>query len=148
MSLNNNNDLVIPDQNDDDVFTISLDLGVIWRGILIFLATLFSHWQAIGGGYIWDDDAHITRMNLRSIQGLWDIWFKLGATQQYYPLVHSFFWFEQAVWGDTASCYHVANIILHTIAVFVLIAVLRQLAIPGAWVAGFLFAYIQCMLNR
>jgi len=127
-------------QTEDDVFTISVDIGILWRGLLIFLATLFSHWQAIGGGFIWDDDAHITRMNLRSLQGLWDIWFKLGATQQYYPLVHSFFWFEQAFWGDVPAYYHITNIILHTVVVFLLVTVLRLLEIPGAWVAGFIFA--------
>ena len=125
---------------DDDVWSISLNLDTLWKGALVALATLFSHWQAIGGGFIWDDDAHVTRAGLRSLQGLWDIWFKLGATQQYYPLVHSTFWFEQALWGDNAVLYHIANIVFHTLVVFMLVAVLKRLEMPGAWVAGFIFA--------
>ena len=128
-----------PDSGDN-AWSISLDIGTLWRSTLLFVATLFSHWQAIGGGFIWDDDAHITREWLRSLQGLWSIWFKLGATQQYYPLIHSAFWFEHALWGDTAWCYHLTNIFLHSIACFILVAVLRRLEIPGAWVAGFIFA--------
>ena len=127
-------------QNDEDVWTITIDIDVLWRGLLLFVATLFSHWQAIGGGFIWDDDAHVTREGLRSLEGLWSIWFKLGATQQYYPLLHSIFWFEHALWGDEAIYYHIANILFHTAAALILVAVLRKLAIPGAWVAGFIFA--------
>ena len=125
---------------DQDVWTLSFDIGDLWRGALLFIATLFSHWQAIGGGFIWDDDAHVTKPALRSLQGLWDIWFKLGATQQYYPLVHSAFWVEHAIWGDTSSYYHIVNILLHTFACFLLVAVLKRIEIPGAWVAGFIFA--------
>ena len=127
-------------QNDEDVWTLTLDIDLLWRGLLLFVATLFSHWQAIGGGFIWDDDAHVTKEALRSLEGLWSIWFKLGATQQYYPLLHSIFWFEHAIWGDEAMYYHIANILFHTTAALILVAVLRRLAIPGAWVAGFIFA--------
>jgi tetratricopeptide (TPR) repeat protein len=140
MGFPTSSDKPVSTESADNVWSISLDIGTLWRSALLFLATLFSHWQAIGGGFIWDDDAHVTREWLRSLQGLWSIWFKLGATQQYYPLVHSAFWFEHAIWGDTAWCYHLTNIFLHTIGCFILVAVLRKLEIPGAWVAGFIFA--------
>jgi len=140
MSIISNSNMAGTSNSDEDVWTISLDINNLWKGALIALATLFSHWQAIGGGFIWDDDAHVTRADLRSLQGLWDIWFKLGATQQYYPLVHSTFWFEQAFWGDNAALYHITNIVFHILVVFVLVAVLKRLEIPGAWVAGFIFA--------
>jgi protein O-mannosyl-transferase len=136
-STNNKDNALV---NTEEGWSITLDISVIWRSVLLFVATLVSHWQAIGGGFIWDDDAHVTRIDLRSLEGLWNIWFKLGATQQYYPLLHSIFWFEHAVWGDAANCYHIANILFHTLAVFLLVAVLRRLEIPGAWVAGFVFA--------
>lgn len=126
--------------SDEDYWTITLDLETIWRGVVLFIATLLSHWQAIGGGFIWDDDAHVTRVDLRSLEGLWAIWFKLGATQQYYPLLHSIFWFEHAFWGDNATLYHIANIFLHTTVVLLLVAVLKKASIPGAWFAGFIFA--------
>lgn len=127
-------------QEQEGSWNLILDIGNLWRGTLLFLATLFSHWQAIGGGFIWDDDAHVTKEALRSLDGLWAIWFKLGATQQYYPLVHSIFWFEHALWGDAASYYHIVNILLHTVVAFLLVAVLRKLEMPGAWLAGFVFA--------
>ena len=124
----------------EDTFEINVNLKTLFNACLVVLATLFSHWQSISGGFIWDDDAHVTRQFLRSLNGLWQIWFKLGATQQYYPIVHSTFWIEQALWGDNAALYHLTNIVFHIIVVFMLVAVLKQLAIPGAWIAGFIFA--------
>ena len=58
----------------------------------IFAVTLAVYLPALGGGMLWDDDAHVTRLALRSFSWLWSIWTDLHATQQYYPLLHSAFW--------------------------------------------------------
>src|SRR5665213_3897548 len=63
------------------------------------------------GGFIWDDDAHVTPAMLRSLHGLWRIWFQPGATQQYYPLLHSAFWVEHRLWGGAPLGYHLRNIL-------------------------------------
>ena len=65
------------------------------------------------GGLLWDDNMHVTRADLRSLHGLWRIWFDLGATQQYYPLLHSAFWLEHRLWGDAVLGYHLTNVALH-----------------------------------
>jgi len=83
---------------------------------LVFCATLIAYIPAIGGGFVWDDDAHVTKPALRGLHGLWRIWFDLGATQQYYPVLHSAFWLEHRLWGDAAMGYHLANILLHATA--------------------------------
>jgi hypothetical protein len=69
-------------------------------------------WQ---GGFLWDDDAHVPRPELRSWQGLYRIWFHVGAMQQYYPLLQSAFWFEHRLWGDATLGYHLVNILLHAV---------------------------------
>jgi hypothetical protein len=91
-------------------------------------------------GLVWDDDAHVTRPELRSLDGLRRIWFELGATQQYYPLLHSAFWLEHRLWGDSVVGYHLANILLHAAAACLVVAIMRRLALPGAWLAGLIFA--------
>lgn len=110
----------------------------IWA--LLFAAILLAYWPAIHGGMIWDDDRHITGAELESFHGLWRIWFDLGATQQYYPLLHSAFWIEHRIWGDAVLWYHLANLALHATAAFLVILILRRLSLAGAWLAGFLFA--------
>ena len=56
---------------------------------LLFAATLTAYWPAMQGSLLWDDTRHVTSAELQSFHGLWRIWFNLGATQQYYPLLHS-----------------------------------------------------------
>lgn len=129
----------------------SIDL---WLTAGMGLAALLVYLPALGGGFIWDDSAHVTRPELRSLHGLARIWTELGATQQYYPILHSAFWVEYRIWGDAAAAYHGLNVVLHVAAACLLAAVLRRLWTPGpgggralptsavrpaAWMAGFLF---------
>src|SRR5262245_8765305 len=107
---------------------------------LLFGAILVAYLPAMDGTFIWDDEAHVTRPDLRSLHGLWRIWFEVGATQQYYPLLHSAFWFEHRLWGDAPAGYHVVNVLQHAFAVCLLLAVLRRLQIPGALLAAAIFA--------
>jgi tetratricopeptide (TPR) repeat protein len=107
---------------------------------LLFFAILIAYFPALHGGWLWDDDRHVTSPDLQSLHGLWRIWFDLGATQQYYPLLHSAFWIEHCIWGDSVLGYHVVNVVLHATAAFLLIAILQRLGLPGAWLAGFVFA--------
>src|SRR5262245_61040933 len=61
---------------------------------LILVAVFLIYLPAMNGGLVWDDNTNITRSNLQSLDGLNRIWFEPGATIQYYPLLHTAFWFE------------------------------------------------------
>jgi protein O-mannosyl-transferase len=111
-----------------------------WPAPLLVCATLLAYFPAIHGGMLWDDAAHVTRPDLQSWHGLVRIWTDLGATEQYYPFLHSFFWLQHRLWGDATVGYHLVGILLHASAACLLAAVLRRLSIPGAWLAAFLFA--------
>ena len=89
---------------------------------------------------LWDDDQHVTSRALRSAEGLRRIWFEIGATQQFYPVVYTAFWLEHRVWGDDTLGYHVVNVVLHACSALLLLLILRRLSIPGAWLAATLFA--------
>ncbi len=104
------------------------------------VAVLGAYWPALNGGFVWDDDAHVTRPELRSLHGLWRIWSEPGATQQYYPVLHSAFWVEHRLWGDSALGYHLVNVLLHLVSVLLLYRILRRLVVPGALFAASLFA--------
>ncbi len=107
---------------------------------LIVSATFLAYAPALRGGLVWDDASHVTRAGLRSWHGLWRIWFDPGATQQYYPLLHTAFWIEHAIWGDAVLGYHLVNVALHAFAACLVVCIVRRLALPGAWFAGLLFA--------
>ena len=107
---------------------------------LIVLLVVVAYWPALSAGFIWDDNGHVTRADLQSLDGLRRIWFEPGATQQYYPVLHSAFWLEHRLWGGAAAGYHAINLLWHAIAAFLFGLVLRRLAVPGAWFGALLFA--------
>ncbi len=108
---------------------------------LIVLLTLLVYIPATRGGYIWDDETHITNnLNLRSLHGLQKVWFELGAVPQYYPMVHTSFWMEYHLWQMHPLGYHLVNILLHALNAVLLWLLLRYLSVPGAWLAAAIFA--------
>jgi tetratricopeptide (TPR) repeat protein len=112
----------------------------ILTAVLIVCCTVLAYLPALDGGLLWDDAAHVTRPELRSLHGLWRIWSDLGATQQYYPLLHSAFWVEHKLWGDATLGYHLANLLLHAAAAILVMLIMRRLGLPGAWLAALIFA--------
>jgi protein O-mannosyl-transferase len=115
-------------------------LTQIGLGLLLFAATLAVYKPALHGGLIMDDDFHVTAPSMQSPAGLWRIWSVVGATHQYFPVVHTAFWLEHRIWGDSVLGYHLMNVLQHAASACLLVAILRRLAIPGAWLAGFIFA--------
>jgi protein O-mannosyl-transferase len=111
-----------------------------WTAALILGLTCAVYWPALRGEPLWDDDAHITKPELQSLSGLGRIWTEPGATQQYYPLLHTAFWVEHALCGNAMVGYHVTNVLLHAAAAILLIIILSRLGLPGAGLAGILFA--------
>ena len=111
-----------------------------WTWAALAAAVLIAYWPALAGGLLWDDQGHVTRPELQSLAGLGRIWGEFGATQQYYPVLHSAFWIEHRLWGDTTLGYHLLNVLLHATAACQFLVLLRRLAVPGAALAAVLFA--------
>jgi tetratricopeptide (TPR) repeat protein len=115
-----------------------------WRRIvlpvLIAVAVFVAYWPVRHGAALWDDDGHITKPELRSLDGLRRIWTEPGAAQQYYPVLHTAFWLEHRLWGDATTGYHLLNAGLHAVSAILLVHLLRRLGVGGADFAGLLFA--------
>lgn len=106
--------------------------------IAVLLGAMYSH--ILHGGFLWDDSAHVTPPSLRSLEGLGRIWFEVGATQQYYPLLHSAFWVQAMLWADHTTGYHVVNLVLHGMTAFLFGVTLHRLGVRGAAWAALIFA--------
>jgi tetratricopeptide (TPR) repeat protein len=111
-----------------------------WPWVVIPLAALLVYYPALRGGLIMDDAEHITPRLLQSSRGLARIWFELGATPHYYPVLNSVFWCEHLLWGDVALGYHLANLVQHAAVACLVVLVARRLNLPGAVFAGLVFA--------
>ncbi len=120
-----------------------------WHLAALLIAALLAYSPALHGTLLWDDAGHVTRPDLRSLAGLGRIWFEIGATQQYYPILHSAFWLEHHLWGDAVLGYHLINVALHALTAGLFGLLLRQFFKPAEgherryagveWLAAWLF---------
>src|SRR5436853_728083 len=115
--------------------------GVFMFAIVLAAVTIFAYWPAWNGGLLWDDDVYITNNELLTApDGLRRIWFSLDSPSQYFPLVYTTFRIEHAVWGLDPTGYHWVNLLLHIANALLVWLVLARLSVPGAWLAGAIFA--------
>jgi protein O-mannosyl-transferase len=108
--------------------------------VLVFALVSAVYAPIYRAGFVWDDSGHVTPASLRSWEGLGRIWTDIGAAQQYYPLLHSFFWVQHQLWGDHPMGYHIVNVLLHASVACLFLLLLRQLGVAGAMAAGLIFA--------
>ena len=109
-------------------------------GVLLLVVTVAAYVPALQSARVWDDDRHVTTAMLQGWDGLRRIWFALGAAQQYYPVLHSAFWLEHRLWGESDLGYHLVNVAWHAISACLLVLVGQRLGARGGWVAAFIFA--------
>ena len=106
----------------------------------IILAGVLPYLPALRGGFVWDDEPAITANPLlRTPSGLAEIW-SGSRTADYFPVTNTLFWIEHHLFGDNATGYHALNILLQAANALLLWRVLRRLQIPGAFLAGLIFA--------
>lgn len=108
---------------------------------MLVIVTFLVYQPAWRGKPILDDTVHLTNtQELRSVSGLIHLWTDPPTTRQYHPLLDTFYWIEDKLWGESLLGYHLVNILLHLFSVFLLLKILRRLEIPGAWLAAAIFA--------
>lgn len=91
------------------------------------------------------DDARLIGRDNPLVNGeltLRSLWFGTDFT-----LATFVWWLEHLVFGQSPAGYHLVNIVLHAISAVLLWRVLAQLKIPGAWLAGALFAVHPVCVN-
>jgi tetratricopeptide (TPR) repeat protein len=113
-------------------------LGLLYLSLVAALLLVYA--PALHGAILWDDPAHLTRPELRTAAGLWRIWFEPGATQQYYPVVHSCFWLMSHLFGYGTFGYHLTNVLLHAASAVLVAVILKRIGVRGAICAAAVFA--------
>ena len=110
-------------------------------GLILAVVTMLAYQPAWNGGFIWDDDEYVANNELLTApDGLRRIWFSLDAPSQYFPLVYTTFRIERALWGLHPFGYHWVNLLLHVVNALLVWRLLVRLKVPGARLAGAIFA--------
>ncbi len=114
----------------------------------ILITAFMAYLPTFDAGFIWDDDFYVAQnMALRDGAGLRRIWLDPMSIPQWYPVVHTTFWVEYQLYGLQPLGYHVINVLLHLLSVWLLLLVLGRLAVPGRLFAVALFACHPVMVE-
>ena len=112
-------------------------------GSALALLAIAVYLPALAGGFVWDDWIFVTEPLIRRWDGLLSIWLSPADVKDehhYWPIVYSTFWLEHKLWGFHAFGYHAVNLLLHGVNSLLVWRLLLRLEVPGAWLAGALFA--------
>jgi len=113
---------------------------VLAGAALIVALTAVAYAPALRGGFVLDDNILLTDNRLiKASDGVYRFWLTTESID-YWPVTNTDLWLEWRLWGMQATGYHVTNLLLHIIAALLIWAVLRRMAIPGAFLAALLFA--------
>src|SRR5262249_21423319 len=82
-----------------------------------------------------------------SPSGLWVMFSRPGALQQYFPLTGATFWLDYHLWGYWTLPYHIENVLLHGVAAVLFWRLLVRLGLPGGGLAGAIFALHPLMVE-
>ncbi len=112
---------------------LRLVLGVLLIGALVLIA----YRPILPGSFLMDDRRLIAEDNpmVTGQLGPSTVWF-----QTEWAFSTFVFWAQWLAWGAKPGWYHAVNMALHALSAVLLWRLLARLKIPGAWLAGAVFA--------
>lgn len=114
-------------------------------GILAIVLLTFLAYRPILPGSFLMDDARLVGSDNPLVTGVLmprSLWFQTDFTLSTFG-----WWLEHLAFGKNPAGYHVVNIALHALSALLLWRLLARLKIPGAWLAGALFAVHPVCVN-
>jgi tetratricopeptide (TPR) repeat protein len=111
--------------------------GFVLGALIIFALVLAAYRPILPGSFLMDDRRLIEGENpmVTGELGPSSVWFQTD-----FPLSIFAFWAQWLAWGAKPGCYHAVNMALHALSAVLLWRLLARLRIPGAWLAGVIFA--------
>jgi hypothetical protein len=110
---------------------------LLTHALLLVALVLIIYLPILPGSFVMDDKRLVTDGNPIFTGELapHSVWFQTD-----FPLTLCAWSAEWLMWGNNPGGYHTVNIILQAISAVLLWRVLARLKIPGAWLAGAIFA--------
>jgi tetratricopeptide (TPR) repeat protein len=112
-------------------------LGLVLGALLIFALILAAYRPILPGSFLMDDRRLIEGENpmVTGALGPFSVWFQTDFALSTFAL-----WAQWLAWGTSPGGYHAVNLALHGLSAVLLWRLLARLGIPGAWLAGAIFA--------
>jgi tetratricopeptide (TPR) repeat protein len=112
----------------------------VLAGALVAAAAVLAYLPGLRGGFVWDDGVEVVQNDLlRTVHGLWLLWFR-AAAPDYLPLKSTVQWLAWHLWGARPLPFHILNLGLHAAGSVLVWRWLERLRVPGSWLAGLVFA--------
>ncbi len=119
----------------------------LWA-ICLVLLIISAYLPALRGGFIWDDDDWVyENPYVTGEKSIWRVWYTTEIPGQNYPLTYTFFRLQSRLWGLNPFGYHLSNVLLHAVNALLLLSVLRNLKVRGAWFVATVFALHPLMVE-
>lgn len=112
-------------------------LGLVLGALVIFALILAAYRPILPGSFLMDDRRLIEGENpmVTGALGPFSVWFQTDFALSTFAL-----WAQWLAWGTSPGGYHAVNLALHGLSAVLLWRLLARLGIPGAWLAGAIFA--------
>ncbi|HJZ12382.1 MAG TPA: hypothetical protein VJ521_09540, partial [Acidobacteriota bacterium] len=104
---------------------------------LLLLLCIVVYWNSLHGEFQFDDD-HLIRFNF-SLRNFWD-WKGIAASEKFRPLTMMTFAFNYSIGQQNTFSYHLTNLILHMVTVWLFLLLLKRHAV------SLLFAFFSAAL--
>ena len=113
------------------------NLALLTHALLLVALVLVVYLPVLPGSFVMDDKRLVTDGNPIFTGELTShsVWFQTD-----FPLTLCAWSAQWLMWGDNPGGYHAVNILLQAVSALLLWRVLARLKIPGAWLAGAIFA--------
>ncbi len=110
--------------------------------ISLFVLVVYS--PVLPGSFLMDDQRLVESANplVNGEFGPLTIWFQTDFSLSTFG-----FWLEWLVWGKNPAGYHLVNMALQVLSAVLIWRLLARLKIPGAWLAGAMFAVHPVCVN-
>jgi len=112
-------------------------LGLVLGALLILALVVAAYRPILPGSFLMDDRRLIEGENpmVTGALGPFSVWFQTDFALSTFAL-----WAQWLAWGARPGWYHAVNLGLHALSAVLLWRLLARLKIPGAWLAGAIFA--------
>lgn len=116
-----------------------IDWSLIFKVFAILVLGTLAVAPALGGTWLWDDDQQVTEnMALRSVSGLWKIWFA-SMENDYFPLKSSVLWGLWHLWGPLPMGYRLFSLSCHLVSALLIWKLFTRINLKWGWLGGLLF---------